>query len=260
MRFPALLLLLLFLLPALSLASHHVKYTHAASDGACEIVSESAEVAHRLADNTGGVHAYRGPLVHHSPLDAEPAHEAHDEIVELYGSGAAMVEAAVAADCTSVSRGAAAKSAKADTTELKEYISSGPSSNRIDVVFMGDGYMASESAKFFSDLARLTDDMFNGVTLSSWLPLFNIWHLFVESNESGVGVNSKALDTRYELFRTGTQLRGITPTSSGTRNLRADCKLAPGCDFPSVISNDNYYGKLTERSAEVAGSIAHTVD
>ncbi|OZJ03033.1 hypothetical protein BZG36_03259 [Bifiguratus adelaidae] len=129
-------------------------------------------------------------------------------------------------------------------TEVRKIIDNGPPQNRIDVVFMGDGYVLSEKEKFFEDIERLAREMFVGDTYQSTLPLYNIWAVYVESNESGVGVNHEPLDTAFGLVRDGTELRGIYCTK--VREAREACKLTgpDACDFPSLIGNSDYYGGL----------------
>lgn len=92
--------------------------------------------------------------------------------------------------------------------EIRNIVDGGDPANRIDVVFMGDGYTADERDQFFDDISRLTDDMFNGDTFRSYLPLFNIWAVYVESVESGIGYNG-AKDTAFKLYRTAGTLRGV---------------------------------------------------
>lgn len=52
----------------------------------------------------------------------------------------------------------------AEAIEIEKIVDGGDQRNRIDVVFMGDGYTADERDQFFDDIRRLTDDMFNGDT------------------------------------------------------------------------------------------------
>jgi len=108
---------------------------------------------------------------------------------------------------------------------------------------MGDGYTAAEKDQFFSDIRRLTEDMFNGVTFRSYLPLFNIWAIYVESIDSGIGYNG-AKDTPFRLYREAGQLRGIY--TANAQYARQICQLTGpgGCDYPSLIGNDDYYGGL----------------
>ncbi|KXN73685.1 hypothetical protein CONCODRAFT_30708, partial [Conidiobolus coronatus NRRL 28638] len=127
--------------------------------------------------------------------------------------------------------------------EVRKIIDNGDPANRIDVVFMGDGYTANERTKFFNDLARLTKDMFEGVTFKSWLPLFNIWGIHVPSVDSGIGYNG-AKNTPFKLYREAGQLRAIFPGNAA--NARTKCKLtgANACDYPSLLANDDFYGGL----------------
>lgn len=125
--------------------------------------------------------------------------------------------------------------------EVKTLISSGPAANRIDIVFMGDGYTASEKEKFFADINRLVDDMFLGNTFKSYLPVFNVHAVFRPSGQSGIG-KAKPGNTAYGLYREGDTLRAIFPGDPSA--LRDSCDQAPDCDYPVVIANDSLYGGL----------------
>ena len=59
--------------------------------------------------------------------------------------------------------------------EVVKIIDSGPAENRIDVVFMGDGYTLSQRDQFFADMNRLAKDMWSGDTFASVKPLVNVW-------------------------------------------------------------------------------------
>lgn len=73
---------------------------------------------------------------------------------------------------------------------------------------MGDGYTTDARDQFFDDILRLTDDMFRGETFRSYLPVFNIWAIYVESVDSGIGYDGPK-DTPFRLYRSQGQLRGI---------------------------------------------------
>ncbi|KAJ3258554.1 hypothetical protein HK103_003514 [Boothiomyces macroporosus] len=141
-----------------------------------------------------------------------------------------------------------------------EIIKSGDPKNRIDAVFMGDGYTKDEREKFISDIKRLVDDMWAGNTFESVLPLYNIWAVFVPSKEHGIGVGGKPKDTAFGLYRDGTELRGIY--CSKQRRARQVCKATGkyACDYPTLIGNDPYYGGLggefvISTSSETSGTI-----
>ncbi|KAJ3037627.1 hypothetical protein HDV00_001431 [Rhizophlyctis rosea] len=131
-----------------------------------------------------------------------------------------------------------------DDVEIIKIVDNGPPENRIDVVFMGDGYTLSERDRFFDDIRRLTSDMFNGTTFATTLPLFNIWAIFKPSKESGIGVGGVPKDTAFGLYRDGTELRGIY--CSKPLLARQTCALTGphACDYPSLIANSPYYGGL----------------
>lgn len=129
------------------------------------------------------------------------------------------------------------------TFEIQNIISSGDPENRIDVVFMGDGYTKDERSKFFSDINRLVDEMWNGETFKPVLPMFNIWALFIPSKDSGITYMQYKKDTVFGLTRDGNELRGIMPNKAFiARQICA--KLGAKCDYPSIIGNDPFYGGL----------------
>ncbi len=125
--------------------------------------------------------------------------------------------------------------------EVRTLISSGPPANRIDIVFMGDGYTTSEREKFFSDMNRLVDDMFLGETFQSYLPAFNVHVVFRDSEQSGIGKDRPG-KTAFGLYRDGDTLRAIFPGDPAA--IRDSCEQAPDCDYPVVIANDPWYGGL----------------
>ncbi|KAH7036594.1 IgA peptidase M64-domain-containing protein [Linnemannia elongata] len=128
--------------------------------------------------------------------------------------------------------------------EVRKLVDNGPDRNRVDIVFMGDGYTLEEREKFFADMNRLVNDMFIGETFQSFLPLFNVHALFRPSKESGIGSNGHWKDTSFRLYRDGTELRGIYVANP--KAAREACRAVGqyACDFPSLIGNDPYYGGL----------------
>ncbi|KAF3055261.1 hypothetical protein GL218_07476 [Daldinia childiae] len=93
--------------------------------------------------------------------------------------------------------------------EIRPLIVNGPSSNRVDLIFFGDGYTEDEKDKFFADALFLANNITDGQTFVDVLPVLNFWAGFSPSNESGVGTGGKPLDTIYGLYRDGTELRGV---------------------------------------------------
>lgn len=125
---------------------------------------------------------------------------------------------------------------------VRTLVNQGPVSNRISLTIVGDGYTQAEKDKFFEDALSTTKQLFDGQTYASYLPLFNVYAVFVPSNESGIGDGSPK-DTALKLYRSpkGSK-RGIMPgDSSAAENAIA---MAPGADYPILLANDNYYGGL----------------
>lgn len=234
--------------------SRHTRVTHKTSDsksfhvkvmtqsgGGCEMVEASWGQMHRLAKNK---------VFESEPRLALEEEEAGDgphsdsEFVDLWGPDEAMVRSRAAGICGGNISEVVQTDMMNSETEVRCIECSGEAANRIDVVLMGDGYTLKERGRFFEDMERLTRDMFTDVTFRSYLPLFNIWAIHVPSVESGIGYYGRSKNTPFGLYKNGEQHRAVLPTDSGRSKARSVCKLADGCDYPSLIGNDEFYGGL----------------
>lgn len=131
--------------------------------------------------------------------------------------------------------------------EVKILVNQGPKENRINLTILGDGYTHTEKQRFFEDAERATKGMFTGSTFASYLPLFNVYAVFVPSNMSGIG-DGRPKDTAFRLYRTPAgSKRAIMPGNESA--LEAALKLAPATDYPIVLANDEFYGGLGGRYA-----------
>jgi hypothetical protein len=103
--------------------------------------------------------------------------------------------------------------------------------------------------QFVADIQRLTDDMFKGSTFAPYLPLFNIWAVWTPSVDAGIGSYGVPRNTVFGLYREGTELRGIYPAYTDVaRSLCSTLNEQGGyCDYPSIIGNDDFYGKADAR-------------
>lgn len=135
------------------------------------------------------------------------------KVVEIFGGSTEAVNARILKRCPNgvnyeVATPASTKSLRGieevdvqATSVIQKIVGSGDPSNRIDVVFMGDGYTASEQTKFFDDIKRLTNEMFTGDTFAQYLPLFNVWAAYLPSTVSGIGVGGTPKSTVFGLYR-----------------------------------------------------------
>ena len=197
--------------------------------GKMEVISEQLVEMERPVDFS--MNEYPQFVVEHQPLQAA-------RIIELAGTDKSRINSWLREHHVEPMIRALDNGPK---DEVRTIVSSGPAANRIDLVFMGDGYTAGEREKFFADIERLVADMFIGKTFTSYLPVFNVHAVFRASNKSGIG-RSSPIDTAYGLYREGETLRAIFPSKQSA--IRESCRQAPGCDYPVVIANDPYYGGL----------------
>ncbi|KAJ7163028.1 IgA peptidase M64-domain-containing protein [Mycena filopes] len=140
--------------------------------------------------------------------------------------------------------------------EILPLVVSGPSSNRVDLIFFADGYLEEERDKFFADAMRLADDISGNQTFNTVKPLMNFWAAFTASKESGVGVGGTPKDTPFGLYRDGTELRGVY--YAHPKVAAAACNsLGDQCDYPILLGNDPLYGGLGGRFTVITPSLAN---
>jgi IgA peptidase M64 len=121
--------------------------------------------------------------------------------------------------------------------------SSGPSANRIDLVFVGDGYTAAQLAQYAADVDAVWPSFLAEPPLDRYATYFNIHRVDVTSLESGVdndpvqGIfRQTALDMSY--WCSGTQrLLCVNPTKAN-----AQAQNAPGRDCVLALANSGTYG------------------
>lgn len=141
----------------------------------------------------------------------------------------------------------------ADGSEMRAIVEQGPAENRICLTMVGDGYTLAEKEKFFTDVARMVDDLFNGRTFQSYTPLFNVYAVFVPSKESGITDVVKK-DTAFGLYRSPAgSKRAVMP--GNTWAIDEAISKAPKTDYPIVIANDDFYGGLGGRYAITTRSV-----
>jgi hypothetical protein len=136
---------------------------------------------------------------------------------------------------------------RTEDDSVRTLINQGPVENRISLTIVGDGYTQNDREKFFADAKSTTEQLFAQKAYTSYLPLFNVYAVFVASNESGIG-DGEPKDTALSLYRfpKGSK-RGIMPGNEAAAE--EALQRAPGADFPILLANDNYYGGLGGRYA-----------
>lgn len=122
-------------------------------------------------------------------------------------------------------------------------IDNGPPSNRIDMVFVGDGYRAEDLNAYEVHVNNAVDAFFSIEPLQSYLPLFNVHRVDVISNESGVD------NDPVEGIERDTAMNMKFWCSGIERLLCVDTSLAwayannvPSTDAILAVANSSMYG------------------
>jgi hypothetical protein len=154
----------------------------------------------------------------------------------------------------------AVSSARADYTTI---LDNGPSSNRVDIVFMGDGYTASELDVYHAHVNGMINDMFNANGIVQPFPryvnFFNVHYIDVISQESGADDAAAghfvdtALDAGYGSYINET--KADAALSNGLQGaLSADIKfVAVNSErFSSSARNYAAYGLAGDSTTDIA--------
>lgn len=212
---------------------------------ACEILDAAWGQVHRLALSDVYVSDPTWTWLAQEAGVSDKQNHSEEQIQDFWGPGEELVRSRARDTCISgLSEEPMQLHVLAENQEVRCISCTGDSSNRIDVVLMGDGYTAAERDRFFEDMERFRSEMFADVTFRSCLPLFNIWAIHVPSKESGIGYHGLPKNTPFQLYKQGNQHRMVLSTSAGQWHARKVCQLADGCEFPVLIGNDEFYGGL----------------
>ncbi|KAJ6615829.1 IgA peptidase M64-domain-containing protein [Mycena sp. CBHHK59/15] len=134
--------------------------------------------------------------------------------------------------------------------EIEYLILSGPSSNRVDLVFFSDGYLTEERGKFIEDAMYLAGAISDNQTYNTVKPLLNFWAAFSPKR-------SRCRSTVFGLYRPGTELRAVLYAKPEVA--RAACSsLGDRCDYPILLGNDPLYGGLGGKFTVITPSIANS--
>lgn len=124
-------------------------------------------------------------------------------------------------------------------------IDNGPESNRVDMVFLGDGYTESEQDKFALDVQSAVDDYFRIEPYIDYASYFNVRRIEVISNDSGADhpedntFKDTAFDANYNCFN----IVRLICVNVGKVNTVVSKSVTPDqADIIIVLVNDPQYG------------------
>lgn len=151
------------------------------------------------------------------------------------------------------------------TEELRQLKDSGPTTDRINMVFLGDGYTTAQKDQFFTDASVRMNAILSDEAMAPYANLTNVFAIFTASNESGTTIpaNSLAPDTYYKASFTAGENSRLLYVADSTGVQRINSVLAanvPGHDYVVLLVNSTRYGgaggfpmvaSLSEDSIEV---------
>ncbi|MFI0818796.1 M64 family metallopeptidase [Streptomyces sp. NPDC021098] len=176
---------------------------------------------------------------------AQRAREVH-EVEYFTGPGAhprhTEVPAATPARLTRGDRALSAAETAADG-DVSSVIDNGPTADKVDVVFVGDGYTAAQQDDFHADVRSKWAQISAVEPYAAYRELFNVWSVDAVSNQSGVSgdpskdvVKDTALDSYF--WCDGTERLLCVDTGK----VESYAAKAPQADLVIVLSNSTKYG------------------
>ena len=120
-------------------------------------------------------------------------------------------------------------------------VNNGPISNRVDIVYLGDGYTSAEQTTFATDVDNISSDFFLEPPFDTYASYFNVHRVEVISNESGVDVRDDGIykDTALDMWYQG---GGVTRMGINLGKARDAAAFAPDQDTILALANSSLYG------------------
>ncbi|MDR2652620.1 MAG: IgA Peptidase M64 [Prevotellaceae bacterium] len=118
----------------------------------------------------------------------------------------------------------------------------GSISDKIDLVFIGEGYTADEQEKFMNDANRFTELLFKTPPFDMYRNDFNVWAVELVSEESGMDISGKGIFKQTAL-NSGFYTFGIERylTTQDMKPIRDAVWNVP-CDAVFILVNTDIYG------------------
>lgn len=126
--------------------------------------------------------------------------------------------------------------------ETETLIYNGDSNNRIDVVFLGDGYIIDDTAKFRADVETMINYLFTEISpYTEYSPYFNVHIIKVISQESGIDHPGSPKNTALGCYYNCSGVARLVCCDWNTIYAVASAAL-PYYDKICVLVNDPIYG------------------
>ncbi|ASQ95305.1 M64 family metallopeptidase [Streptomyces sp. 11-1-2] len=204
-------------------------------------LAAAAAISAPATASQGAADSSRSP----GPADAASSQRALD--VEYFTSPGGHprhteVPAATPERLNRAARSLSAKETAADG-KVASLVDNGTTADKLDVVFIGDGYTAGQQADFQADARSKWDQMSAVEPYASYKGLFNVWTVDAVSNQSGVsGDPSKDVvkDTALGSYFWCDDIERLLCVD--TAKVESYAAKAPAADLVVVLSNSTKYG------------------
>lgn len=114
----------------------------------------------------------------------------------------------------------------------------GPRSDKVDILFLAEGYTQSELSRFRQHVTTITNGVSRRAGYREYWDRFNVWRLDVKSRSRGTGANGSPNDTAFE---TASGISGVDRCVffANSRGQRAAESLGDqlGADVVIVLAN-----------------------
>ena len=142
---------------------------------------------------------------------------------------------------------ASAGLAWSQTPVMQSLLTTGPGANRINLVILGDGFTAEQSATFFNEARTKLNALLADAAFAPFADLINAKAIFTASAEAGTTIPAEGLspDTYYKAsFTTGASSRLVYVwDSTGLRRIyQILATYAPEYDHVMLLVNSTRYG------------------
>lgn len=132
---------------------------------------------------------------------------------------------------------------QAQQFDLDTIIFNGPIDNRVNLVFLGDGYLEEDLGQYISDVNKVTTDLFRQTPFKEYAAYFNVFAVKVPSKERGAATSPNKLINNY--FGSTFNYAGIQRLLVPTKSSKVSLVLAqsfPTYDQVFVLVNSTTYG------------------
>ncbi len=199
--------------------------------------------------------ALTAPAVAADPEPDEGGHLAVEYFPEPDGEGRRTEVPATTETATGRSAARTTPSTTGTTDgEVGELSVTGPSSDRLDVVLIGDGYSAGEQEDFHADASAKWADVTGIEPYSSYQALMNVWTVDAVSAESGISGDPTADVTRSTALGSSFWCSGIERLiCADIDKVASYAAKAPDADLVIVVSNSTKYGGAGYSGLEAEG-------